>query len=298
MILSTQNSHLVGTYGQEGAIDVLKEAGYDAIDMSLFCMSNDGDVFNSDGYKKRALEIRAYAVQKGIAFNQSHAPFVFNWKNPNEYAERMVPRVIRALEITALLGAKISIVHPISPIEYLGHEEEIFEMNMKFYRELLPYAKEFDVKIALENMWQHERKRKVIGANACSHGAEFVRYLDALNDERFVACLDLGHCGLVGEEPQKAIRILGHDRLKALHIHDNDYRNDTHTMPYLSDMNWEEIMKALAAIRYDGEFTYEADAFLVHFPADYKPRAVKFMVDTARYLIGKYEHYLAENTNA
>lgn len=298
MILSSQNHVLAEVYGQEGAIDVMKEAGYDAIDMSLFCMQSDGDVFNSDDYKKRALEIRAYADKKGIAFNQSHAPFIFNWKNPNEYEERLLPRTIRALEVTALLGGKISIVHPISPMEYLGHEEEIFEMNMKLYRRLLPYAKEFDVKIALENMWQHERKRKFIGPNACSHGEEFARYLDTLDDEHFVACLDLGHCGLVGEEAQKAIRILGHDRLKALHVHDNDYRNDTHTMPFMSEMNWEEIMKALADVRYDGEFTYEADNFLVHFPKDYKPHAVKFMVDTGRYLIGRYEHYLAENAKA
>jgi hypothetical protein len=57
MILSSQNSHLVSAFGHEGAIDIMKEAGYDAIDMSLFCMSNDEDVFNSDGYKARALEI-------------------------------------------------------------------------------------------------------------------------------------------------------------------------------------------------------------------------------------------------
>lgn len=298
MILSSQNAGLAAAYGQEGAIDVMKEAGYDAIDMSLFGMSSDTSVFNSEDYKKRALEIRAYADKKGIAFNQSHAPFIFNWKNPSEYEERVLPRTIRALEVTALLGGRICIVHPISPMEYLGHEEELFERNMAMYRTLLPYAKEFDVKIALENMWQIERKRKHIGANVCSHAREFARYLDTLDDEHFVACLDLGHCGLVGEEAQDAIRILGHDRLKALHVHDNDYRNDTHTMPFMSEMCWEEIMKALADIKYDGEFTYEADNFLAHFPKDYKPQAAKFMVQTARYLIGRYEYYLAENAKA
>ena len=107
MILSSQNHVLAEVYGQEGAIDVMKEAGYDAIDMSLFCMQSDTSVFNSEDYKKRALEIRAYADKRGIAFNQSHAPFIFNWKNPSEYEERVLPRTIRALEVTALLGGKI-----------------------------------------------------------------------------------------------------------------------------------------------------------------------------------------------
>lgn len=295
MILSTQNTGLSAAYGHEGAIDVMKAAGYDAMDMSLFCMSNGDDIFNSDDYKKRALEIRAYADEKGIPFNQSHAPFIFDWKHPNVYEEHVLPRTTRALEITALLGAKICIVHPISPLEYFGHEQELFQRNMSMYRALLPYAKEYDVKIALENMWQIERKRKIIGPNVCSHAQEFARYLDALDDEHFVACLDLGHSGLVAQEAQDAIRILGHDRLKALHVHDNDYRNDMHTLPFLGQMDWEAIMKALADIRYDGEFTFEADAFLSRFPKDYKPVAVKFMVDTGRYLIGRYEHYLKES---
>lgn len=295
MILSSQNDRLSEVFGQEVAIDIMKDAGYDAIDMSLFCMSNDNDVFNTDAYKTRTLEIAAYAKSKGIYFNQTHIPFTFNWSNPNEYDERFFPRQIRGLEISALLGAKIAVVHPLHYGEYKGHEAERLAENIKFYRSLLPYAKEYGIKIALENMWKTEKKRKVIGDDVCSRATEFAHYIDELDDEHFVACLDLGHCGLVGEEAEDAIRILGHDRLKALHVHDNNYRADLHTLPYTSDMNWEEIMKALADIRYDGDFTFEADNFLNHFPNDFKPCAVRFMADTGRYLISRYDAYLKEN---
>ena len=40
-------------------------------------------------------------------------------------------------------------------------------------------------------------------------------------------------------------------------------------------------------IKYDGEFTYEADNFLKGFDNDYFPKAVEFMVQTARHLISK-----------
>ena len=292
MLLSSQNRVLAKVFGQEGSIDIMKEAGYDAIDLTLFGMVNDDNEFCLDGYRERAEFLRKYAAQKGMFFNQSHAPFTFDWSRPNEVEERFLPRTIRALEISALMGCKIVVVHPVHQGEYLGHEEEWFEENMKFYRALLPYAKEYNVKIALENMFQKEKKRRILGHDTCSRPEEFVRYIDALDDEHLVACLDLGHCGLVGEEAQNAIRILGHDRLAALHVHDNDYQQDRHTLPGVGLMDWEEIMKALADIRYQGDFTYEADQFLEHFPRDFMPKASRFMVEMGRHLIGRYEVYL------
>ena len=294
MILATQNNVLAKLFGQERSIDILSAAGYDAIDLSLFSMTDDNYEFCKEGYRSRAIEVANYAKSKGICFNQSHAPFLFNWKRPNEVEERLIPRTIQALEISALVGCKTVVVHPVHHEEYLGHEEERFEQNMKFYRDLLPYAKEYDVKIALENMFQKETKRKIIGHDTCSRPEEFVRYIDTLDDEHFVACLDLGHCGVVGEEAYRAIRVLGHDRLKALHVHDNDYTKDMHMLPGLGKMDWEEIMKALAEIRYDGEFTYEADRFFISMPHEMMPNAVRLMVDMGRYLIGRFDEYTKE----
>jgi sugar phosphate isomerase/epimerase len=202
-----------------------------------------------------------------------------------------MPGMIRTLEISGMLGCKQAIVHPIHHQEYIGHEEEQFELNMKFYRDLLPYAKEFGVKIALENMWQNEAKRKHPGVDVCSLATEFVRYMDTLNDDYFTACLDLGHSGMVGEEAQDAIRILVHDRLGALHVHDNNYREDQHTLPYLGKMNFEAICKALAEVDYKGEFTYEAARFYSGIPNELLPSALKFMVEVGRHLIGRIEYY-------
>lgn len=293
MILSSQNNFLARIYGHKGAIDLMKQAGYDAIDLSLFTMTDDNDPFCTDGYRERIAEIRSYAESQGLSFNQSHTPFQFNWSNPNEVEERLFPRTVQALEISALAGCKIAVVHPVHHEEYLGHEEERFEQNMIYYRRLLPYAKEYGIKIALENMFQKETKRKVIGHDTCSRAEEFIRYLDTLDDEHFVACLDLGHCGVVGEEAQDAIRALGHERLHSLHVHDNDYTKDQHTLPGLGKMNWEEIMKALAEINYDGELTYEADRFLFNLPRPMIPRGVSFMVEMGRYLIGRFDEYRA-----
>ena len=104
MILASQNNILAKVFGQEGAIDIMSEAGYDAIDLSLFSMTDDNYEFCRDGYRTRAMEIAAYAKSKGIYFSQSHTPFLFNWKNPNEVEDKLFPRTVQALEISALSG--------------------------------------------------------------------------------------------------------------------------------------------------------------------------------------------------
>ena len=293
MKLSTEHYHLQERIGDERAITQLKEAGFDAIDMSLFCMSQDDNIFNTSDYRRYAKELRAHADALGIPFNQSHACFGFDFTNVAAFTEQFYPKQVRALEIAGILGCHAVVIHPLhGPMSYRGHEEELFEINMKFYRSLLPYAKEYGVKIALENMWQRDQKRKgIIVDSTCSQAGEFIRYLDTLNDEHFVACLDIGHCALVGDDPADTIRALGRERLQALHVHDNDFLNDQHTFPYLGKYNWEEIIKALAEIDYQGDLTMESDGLYHSLPIPLLPAADRFLVAIGRYLIERYEFY-------
>jgi L-ribulose-5-phosphate 3-epimerase len=125
--------------------------------------------------------------------------------------------------------------------------------------------------------------------NVCSTGEEFAEYLDALDRNYFVGCLDVGHCGIIGQNAADMIYTLGKDRLNALHIHDNDHVNDLHTLPMTQSIDFKSIMKALKDIGYEGELTLEADNFLKGFPKDLLPEASLFMLKTAKQLIKMYE---------
>ncbi len=83
------------------------------------------------------------------------------------------------------------------------------------------------------------------------------------------------------------IHALGHDRLTALHVHDNDKRDDRHTAPYLGGMDWGAITQALADIRYQGDLTLEADAFLSGFPDALIAQAASFLQAIGRHLIAQ-----------
>ncbi|MBE6691506.1 MAG: sugar phosphate isomerase/epimerase [Ruminococcaceae bacterium] len=268
MELSINISNLMGRYDFAKCIDIYKEAGFTACDYSLMGLVNDGDRWNGDNYRELAEEVRRIADEKGFPITQTHAPFTFKaaqWDDPTVYEEIVFPRMVRTLEISGMIGAKTVVVHPIHHMVYHGHEEEIFERNMAYYRSLIPYAKEYGVKVAVENMFQADPRRKCIVADTCSNLQEFIRYVDTLDSEQITACLDVGHVGLplTDVEAPEFIRGLGHDRLGALHIHDNDYRNDQHVLPYLGTINWMEVAKALGEIDYQGDFTYEVKGNLV-----------------------------------
>lgn len=283
MKLVTQTEVISDRLGDEAAVRIICESGFDGLDYSMFKMSDDDDILNTDGYKKHIKNLADIAASYGKTFEQAHSPFPSCREGNVEYNEKMFEKLKRSLEIAGMLDAKICVVHP---VQFSSDQKE---QNMELYHKLEPYAAEYGVKIALENMWGWDDSAKKIYPNVCSVASEFNDYYDSLNTKNFTTCLDLGHCGLVGDNAASMIREMGGERLGALHIHDNDNLHDSHTIPYLMAMDWDAILTALGEIDYKGNFTYEADGFLRKFPVDMLPSCERFMHDLGRSMIKKIE---------
>lgn len=278
-------------FGLEKALSIIKNAGFDSIDYGLGAMEKTNAVLNDPArYRAEAQRIKALADAAGLPITQTHTPFSFeNWKDPVVYEEFILPAIKRSIEVSAILGAKVAVVHPLHHWTYKGHEEEIFERNMAFYGSLIPLCKEYGIKVGIENMFQRELLRGQISFDTCNQIPEFIRYVDTLDSEYMVACLDIGHVGLPArdDEAWDFIRALGHDRLQALHVHDNDYRVDKHALPYLGKIDWNEVTKALGEIDYQGDFTYEVNltTFMSKFMnEEMVPTAMRYAHDVGRHL--------------
>ena len=285
MRLSSTTDRLQEKFGIYKAIDILSEAGYDAIDFSQF----DKEIYESLDDKAYYTEIRKYAEDKGLCFNQSHAPFASSFEDEERTAKRF-DEIVNAIKRASYLGIKNIIVHPCQHLKYDvdGNPEKLFEYNMEFYSRLIPYCEEYDIRVALENMWQYTG---MINHSTCSRPDEFVRYLDGLNNDCFVACLDLGHAALVREDVVEFIKKLGNKRLQCLHVHDVDGTNDSHTLPFYGSINWDKVMRALAQIDYKGDLTFEADAFMNNKPDALLPDCAKLMAKTGKYLVSVFDGY-------
>ena len=72
MILS-QTIGCVSKFGDIKAIELLAEAGFDAIDYSMAQMKNADFPLNTTDYKKYATELCEAAKRNNIFFNQGHA---------------------------------------------------------------------------------------------------------------------------------------------------------------------------------------------------------------------------------
>lgn len=285
MKLSSTTDKLQEKFGIYKAVDILSEAGYDAIDFSQF----NEEIYASTYGKEYYTELRKYAEDKGLFFNQSHAPFSSSFTDEEKTAKRF-DEIVTAIKRASYLGVKNIIVHPCQHLKYdvEGNPEKLFEYNMEFYKKLIPYCEEYNIRVALENMWQYTG---MINHSTCSRPEEFVRYVDELNNDSFVACLDIGHAALVREDIGDFIKALGNKRLQCLHVHDVDGTNDSHTLPYFGSINWEKVMKALAEIDYKGELTFEADSFMDNKPDILLPDCAKLMAKTGKHLVSQFENY-------
>lgn len=286
MFVSAQHSSMFAYYSEADAIKMLSDAGFDAISYDFHANER---FYSRDRNPEELVTLRKIAEDNGMFFNQSHAPF----RHPGNESEmnKYIDDIIQSIKFSSLLGAKIIVVHPLKFISGRPETEEaVFETNMEFYNKFTPYCEEYGVKVALENMWQYKDclGTKAIVHSTCSKPAEFVKYLDALDNDCFVGCLDIGHALLVREDPAEFIRILGNKYLKALHVHDVNGFVDTHTLPYCGGMgDWDCISQALYDIGYGGEFTFEAGNFIKILPKELMPTGLKMMAEVGNYIAAK-----------
>ena len=285
MKISTQTGGFMHYFDDKEIVDMLFDAGFDTIDYSFFDTDRCNPAISDEEYKKRFTELRKYAEDKGLYFNQSHAPHPSSLID-EAFTKRRYDELITALKNSSYLGVRNIVIHPLQHLRYYTGEnvEALYEMNVEFYKKLIPCCEEYGITICTENMWQCYGDSSKIWDSTCSRAEEFVRYIDGIGSPFVKACVDIGHTVLVGENPARMLKVLG-SRVAALHVHDNDGIHDTHTLPFHGIIKWDEVAKALKDIDYKGELTLETEGcFLKSFPVSFYPDAVKYMAASARRL--------------
>ena len=167
MILSTENGALRSLVGERRAIEILAKAGFDAIDYTFTLWMERGEMpWNRDGYQDYAKEVVQMAKDNGVYFNQAHAPFIFHTSYLPDWNREILPMQIRCMEACALLGIPHMVVHPVHHLPYhhrgapgKSNADIIWDLNREYYHLLQPYAKQFGVKMCLENMFGEDQRR-------------------------------------------------------------------------------------------------------------------------------------------
>ncbi len=286
MLISTEIGSASKIIGEEKAVELIAKAGFDAWDFSMFnmcrydwgndCLLENNHPLAGDNYIAFARKLKQIGLDNGIVCNQSHAPFPTRCAEIRSYYKR-------AIECTAEAGGKICIIHP--------DNDKSAEENAQMYFELLPFAKGCGVRIATENMWNWNDEKDEAAPAACSDPASFNAHLEAVNDDFFVACLDIGHAEMkgLGTTAVEMIKALG-PRLQALHIHDNDLWHDSHQIPMSMGIDFTAVVKALKEVDYRGCFTLESDRYLNGYTPDNVFEGLKNLADVDKKLAEMFKN--------
>ena len=284
MKTSTEIQHVARKVGLEKAIEYVAKAGFDAWDFSMCDMSRfietTGEIsyripeLMGNDYLKYARRLKQVGLDNGIVCNQSHAPFPASNPEIRSYFKR-------AIECTAEAGGNICVIHP--------DNNKSPQENADMYFEILDFAKKCGVKIATENMWNWDTKKDCAIFAACATPENFKAHIDAVNDDFFVACVDIGHAEMMGPDVSAVnmIKMLG-SKVQALHIHDNDKLHDSHQIPFSMDIDFVPIVKALQEINYSGFFTLET-MYMADYEIDNIPTGLKNLSQSVRRLADMFD---------
>ena len=282
MRISMDTYALSQKFGDFKAIEMMKEAGFDAVDFS-YCYKQETKEVLGDGYREYAKRIREHLDKVGIVCNQAHAPFVSGTEFAKDASLSKETLIIRAIESASILGAENIVVHALLVPEGVDFEET----NINYYKSLIPYCEKFGIRVAVENLFKRDFKRKSF-AGLIGSPKELNRIVEKINSPYIVACVDVGHSALTGNEPEKFIEGVNKNILKVLHVHDNGYTEDDHALPYTGKLNWEAVMEALKNKEYQGDLTFEIRKFTSNFPDELVAQALKFIVSVGKHLVSIY----------
>ncbi len=162
--------------------------------------------------------------------------------------------LFRWIDMYEEIGIKNMVLHCDNLSETNLSREEKIEKNIEKLQILAEYIKNKEITVCLENL----RPRSPEETELVDRSADDLLYIiERIGSSKFGICLDTGHLNLTDKNQCEFILKAG-DKLKALHITDNDGNTDQHLMPFnRGTVDFPEIIKALKEIKYNGIFNLE-----------------------------------------
>lgn len=308
--IGTQTKNVIDDSRPLDGFRLLKSSGFQCCDFSLnhYLKNTALYEFEVNGFFDRsARELKAFfaphkeaAARAGIRINQMHMPYPNYIPNAkpelNDYLRSVVAP--KSMEICAFLECPYIVMHGFKLARFLGSEEAEWEKTRDFIEFLAPMAKELGITVCMENIYTGIGGHIVEGP--CCNARKAAARIDELN-EKYGAqvlgfCFDTGHANLVGLDFEEFIVTLG-DRLKVLHIHDNDGVSDLHQIPFTftrsrencPSTDWDGFLRGLKKIHFDKVLSFETAPVLTAFPKALKGEALGMIAAIGRYFAGELE---------
>ncbi len=198
---------------------------------------------------------------------------------------RLVEECIR---IAASSGCRSILVPPL--VVGIGGED-IWSANRAYYLRLAECARQHGMTLLLGSQC------KVISGHImrgfCMDAAEAADYIDELNqavgEERFGFCMNVGLCNLCGQNLFDFVQTIG-ARLKAVILSENDGCCAASLLPFTaaeqgqSRLDWLNLIRGLRSVRFDGTLIIDFGDTAASFSPILRPELLRLAKATAEYI--------------
>lgn len=229
-------------------IAIAKDAGFEGIELSL----NENGPLSLESSAQEIGDIRKLAEDAGIELTSLASGLYWSYSMTSANAatrEKAQDIVKKQLEAAAILGVDTILVIPGAVgVDFIPGSEVVpydraYDYALEAITKLAGAAESAGVSIGIENVWNKFLLSPL----------EMRQFIDATGSDYVGAYFDVGNVVYAGY-PEHWIRILN-KRIKKVHF--KDYRRESGGLSgfvdlLAGDVNYPEVVRALAEVGYDG----------------------------------------------
>lgn len=217
-----------------------------------------------------------FLKERNFEMSQGHL-----WLKIKYCSENTIEELFFWVDMYEAIGIKNMVLHCDELSDTNLSCEEKIEKNVAELKKLAEHIKDKDITICLENLRPHfEGEQNLIDVTA-EDLLEIIRRVDS---PRFGICLDTGHLNLTVKNQGHFIQTAG-EKLKALHIADNQGETDQHMMPFTKgNVNFAKVVEKLREVGYGGLFNLEIPGES-HIPLELRNAKINYIKACYDYLM-------------
>lgn len=272
-------------------LEIVSEGGFLRFDLNFYDWSLPGSEFLTEHWRTWIDGVAEKAAVLGVKFGQCHAYFYDFLSAAMNEEEKAYHRMLqlRSLECCRILQAHTCVLHPETDRRGLEMRSDSFAANVEYFKPIAEQLEKWNMRLAFENMCDFgiAPRRKF-----CAYPDELLEFVQRFGGNHVGICWDFEHADIMGQNQQECLKYIG-KYLFATHVSDTYSKTDNkfmHVLPMTATIQWEEIMKTLAEIEYDGDFCYEVHNYINRLPDQVVPTAVRLAYEIGEYLMECYEN--------
>ena len=195
--------------------------------------------------------------------------------------EASIEELCKWIDMNEAIGIENMVLHCDNLLNSDLSKSEKTELNIRSLKKVANHVKDKDITICLENL----RPMNDSGDELVDESVDdLLHIIEQVGSDRFGICLDTGHLNLTCKNQREFIQKAG-EKLKALHIADNQGEIDQHMMPFTrGNIDFKEVVKTLKEIGYNGVFNLEIPGEN-RIPLELRNEKIKYIKACYNYLM-------------